>query len=90
MNLTAPFRRIDSGRGHRYVDAYGIKVPGVTTLLSGGLPKPALTNWAARTAAEFAVDNWETGDTCECDDPDHHPCKCGRVPEQCDECGGAA
>ena len=30
------------------------------------------------------------GDTCECDDPDHHPCKCGRVPEQCDECGGAA
>lgn len=30
------------------------------------------------------------GDTCECDDPDHHPCGCGRVPEQCDECGGAA
>lgn len=60
MSLTAPFRRIDSGRGHRYVDAHGIKVPGVTTLLSGGLPKPALTNWAARTAAEFAVDNWET------------------------------
>jgi len=26
------------------------------------------------------------GDTCECDDPDHHPCGCGRVPEQCDEC----
>jgi hypothetical protein len=29
------------------------------------------------------------GDTCECDLFDHHPCGCGRVPEQCDECGGA-
>ncbi|MEZ5119631.1 MAG: hypothetical protein R2686_06985 [Candidatus Nanopelagicales bacterium] len=57
--LTAPFRRINTGRGHRYVDANNTKVPGVTTLLSGGLPKPALTNWAARTAAEYAVDNWD-------------------------------
>ena len=29
-------------------------------------------------------------DDCECDNPDHHPCDCGRVPEKCDECGGAA
>lgn len=58
--LTAPFRRINTGRnGHRYVDAHNRKVPGVTTLLSKGLPKPALTNWAARTAAEYAVDNWD-------------------------------
>lgn len=58
--LTAPFKRINTGRnGHRYVDANGLKVPGVTTLISKGLPKPALTNWAARTAAEYAVDNWE-------------------------------
>ena len=29
----------------RLQDANGIKVPGVTTLLSKGLPKPALVNW---------------------------------------------
>jgi len=35
------------------------------------------------------VDGECADDDCECDDPDHHPCGCGRVPEQCDECGGA-
>lgn len=58
--LKAPFTRRNYGRGHGYKDANGIKVPGVTTLLSKGLPKPALVNWAARTAAEYAVDNWDT------------------------------
>ena len=57
--LKAPFIRRNYGRGHGYKDANGIKVPGVTTLLSKGLPKPALVNWAARTAAEYAVDNWD-------------------------------
>lgn len=46
-------------------DRYGYKVNGryfrrVTTLLDG-IPKPALTTWAARTVAEFAVehkDSW--------------------------------
>lgn len=55
---TAPFTRRNYGRGHGYRDANGLKVPGVTTILSKGLPKPALVNWAARTAAEFAIDNW--------------------------------
>jgi hypothetical protein len=55
---TAPFTRRTYGRGHGYKDASGRKVPGVTTILSKGLPKPALVNWAARTAAEYAVDNW--------------------------------
>lgn len=32
------------------------KVPGVTSIV-GMLPKPFLTNWAAKMAAEFAVDN---------------------------------
>lgn len=53
-----PFTRRKYGRGHGYKDAQGQKVPGVTTILSKGLPKPALVNWAARTAAEYAVDNW--------------------------------
>jgi hypothetical protein len=56
--LQAPFTRRNYGRGHGYKDANGIKVPGVTTLIGKGLPKPALVNWAARTAAEYAVDNW--------------------------------
>ena len=55
-----PFTRRNYGRGHGYKDATGAKVPGVTTILSKGLPKPALVNWAARTAAEYAVDNWAT------------------------------
>lgn len=50
--------RKNSGRGHTYyID--GTKVDGVTTLISKGLPKPALVNWAARTAAEYAVDHWD-------------------------------
>lgn len=32
-------------------------VPGVTTLLDKGIPKPALTYWAARTVAEFVADH---------------------------------
>jgi hypothetical protein len=49
--------RIDKGRYHEYyVD--GIKVPGVTTLLNSGLPKPALINWSGNTVAEYAIDNW--------------------------------
>lgn len=36
----------------------GVKLPGVTTILSNGLPAPALTNWAANVTAEYAVDHW--------------------------------
>lgn len=32
---------------------------GVTTLLNAGLPKPALTGWAAKVTAEYAVENAE-------------------------------
>jgi hypothetical protein len=37
----------------------GKPVKGVTTLLNGGLPKPALPPWAARTVAEYVADNRE-------------------------------
>ena len=50
--------RKNHGRGHSYyID--GQKVDGVTTLISKGLPKPALVRWAAKTAAELAVDQWD-------------------------------
>ena len=39
---------------HRYrLD--GRQVANVTTVLSGGLPKPQLVNWAARTVAEYVA-----------------------------------
>lgn len=41
---------------HRYwLD--GKPIPGVTTLLSKGLPKPALPYWAAKSVAEYVADN---------------------------------
>lgn len=52
-------KRIDTARGHHY-KLDGQSVPGVTTILSNGIPKPALTNWAAKQAATFAADNLET------------------------------
>ena len=56
-NPQGTYRR-NHGRGHSYyID--GQKVDGVTTILSRGLPKTALYNWAARTAAGYAVDYWD-------------------------------
>lgn len=48
-------QRVDRGRNHWYtID--GVKADGVTTLLSDGIPKPALIRWAAKSVAEY-VDN---------------------------------
>lgn len=63
MKYTAPIRRIDTAKGHRYEDAAGHRVPGVTTILGNGLPKPALINWAANATADAALDAWD--DLCE-------------------------
>jgi hypothetical protein len=50
-------RIVNRGRGHSYL-LDGQKVPGVTTVLDKGVPKPALIDWAARTAAAYAIDHW--------------------------------
>jgi len=43
--------RVETRWGHKYkID--GEDAPGVTTLISGGVPKPALMHWAARSVAE--------------------------------------
>jgi hypothetical protein len=52
-------KRIDTARGHHY-KLDGQSVQGVTTIIGNGIPKPALTNWAAKQAATFAADNLET------------------------------
>lgn len=51
-------KKIATAYGHRYT-LDGNPVPGVTTLLSGGLPKPALPRWAAKAAAEYVAANLE-------------------------------
>lgn len=52
-------RRVDTARGHHYVDARGYRVPGVTTIIGNGLPKPALITWAATATADYAVNHWD-------------------------------
>ena len=58
--FTAPAQRIDRisfGKPtHHYEDANGKRIPGVTTILNDGLPKPALINWAANATAEATSD----------------------------------
>lgn len=56
---TAPIVRVDTAKGHYYKDATGQRVPGVTTIIDQGVPKPALINWAGNATAEYAVDHWD-------------------------------
>ena len=45
-----------NAKAHRYwLD--GKPIPGVTTLLGKGLPKPALPYWSAKSVAEYVIDN---------------------------------
>jgi hypothetical protein len=57
--FVAPIRRVDTAKGHWYKDGMGARVPGVTTIIGEGTPKPALINWAANATAEAAIDQWE-------------------------------
>jgi hypothetical protein len=54
-----PIRRLETAKGHYYKDGQGHRIPGVTTILGDGVPKPALINWAANATAEWAVDNFD-------------------------------
>lgn len=56
MTLVRKDRTYRGKPTHSY-ELDGQKVQGVTTLLSKGLPKPALPPWAARTVAEYVADN---------------------------------
>jgi len=52
--------RHDNGRNHWYVDEEtGDRLPGVTSIMDGGLPKKALINWAGDATAEYTMDHWE-------------------------------
>ena len=52
--------RVNRGKGHSYVDdVTGQKVPGVTSFLDKGVPKPALVNWSASATVDYAIDHWD-------------------------------
>ena len=44
-------------KGNHQYRLDGKPVKGVTTLISGGLPKPALVRWSANMVAEYVADN---------------------------------
>lgn len=56
--MSSTFERRQYGRNHAYY-LDGAKLPGVTTILSNGLPAPALVEWAAKTTATYAVNEWD-------------------------------
>lgn len=62
-NYEGPIRRVEGtyrGRPtHHYEDANGRHIPGVTTILDRGMPKPALLPWGIKAVAEYAVNNRE-------------------------------
>lgn len=60
MKFIPPVKRVERGKYHYYTDGDGKRIPGVTTIIGDGLPKPQLINWAANTTAEGAVNNWDT------------------------------
>ena len=52
--------RTDNGRNHWYTDTdTGTRLDGVTTILSNGLPKKALINWAGNATADYVLDHWD-------------------------------
>lgn len=61
MDTTPDIKRRNYGRGHGYA-LNGQKVPGVTTIINDGLPKPALMGWAAKTIAEYVADRLDQAD----------------------------
>lgn len=59
-----PVKRVDGttryGKPtHHYVDGENRRIPGVTTLLDQGMPKPALVGWGIKSVAEYAIDHWD-------------------------------
>jgi len=58
--MSNPKDRTTTRDGSYYREpATGEKMTSVTTIISGGIPKPALIRWAAKAVAEYAVDHTE-------------------------------
>lgn len=64
MSYIEPVQRVDRttryGKPtHHYVDGNNQRIPGVTTILGDGMPKPALVGWGIKSVAEYAIDHWD-------------------------------
>jgi hypothetical protein len=59
MKFAPPVSRVETKRGHHYKDGDGQRIPGVTTILGDGIPKPQLINWAGNATAEAAINRWD-------------------------------
>jgi hypothetical protein len=55
----APIRRVNRGKRHWYEDGENRHVPGVTSILGGGLPTPNLITWSGNATAEAAINRWD-------------------------------
>jgi hypothetical protein len=53
-------RNARSSGNRRFYDWRGESFWSVTTIIGGGVPKPALINWAKKFTAEYAYDNFST------------------------------
>jgi hypothetical protein len=53
--MTAPALAATAAGGHRVYRWQGREFPSVTAILAGGIPKPFLARWAAKAAAEYAI-----------------------------------
>lgn len=51
--------QVTSDRYGRFYEWKGKRYFSVTTILSGGVPKPILVNWAKKFVAEYAMENYE-------------------------------
>ena len=51
--------QITTDRYGRFYEWKGGRYFSVTTILGGGVPKPALINWAKKFVADYTLDNWE-------------------------------
>jgi hypothetical protein len=56
--MTGPRNAITTNRGRTYLWR-DETFDSVTTILSGGIPKPALTSWAAKSVAEYVAANFD-------------------------------
>jgi len=55
--MTSPKQATTARSGQRFYSWRGENYWSVTTIIGGGIPKPALINWAKKFTAEYACDN---------------------------------
>lgn len=77
--MTAPRDATSTRAGRTYTwPPTGERFPSVTTIIAGGVPKPALPRWAAKSVAEYATEHFDQLQGLD-------RCTCGRA-RQCASC----